>query len=177
VSNWRSELYTCVGGGKRIPDEWWCRVFGSNQVEPEPAALLEELQRLGYDEVTGKFRGDEHGWFSAQIAFAPSLPPLEIERYLSTEDDIRAELNTWAAWLETLEENPHATRLMERIIRTTQLFTLRQLFRLMPVVNPGHVNWTVSQFLARQTDGVYQVDGAGFFAPDGTLLVRKEDDE
>ena len=31
----------------------------------------------------------------------------------------------------------------------------------------------VCQFLARQTDGVYQADGQGFFAPDGSLLLQE----
>ena len=32
----------------------------------------------------------------------------------------------------------------------------------------------VCRFLARATDGIYQIDGQGFFAADGTLLVTEE---
>jgi hypothetical protein len=179
MRNWRWVLHTFtallysriqVAGGSML-DDWWHRVFGSNDVQPQPAALLEELQRLGF-EVTGQFRGDDQGWFAAEIAFAAALPPLQIERYLSTEDDIRSELNTWTAWLETLEPDPHALRLMEQIIRTTQLFTLRQAVRVSAVGDAAGVNRAVCEFLARETAGVYHVDNHGFYGPDGTLLLR-----
>src|SRR5207237_2558763 len=94
---------------------WWHYVFGGNDLQPDPAGLLEDLQRLGL-EISGKFRGDDLGWFSAEIAYAPDLPPLVIERYLAKEDDIRTDLNRWAAWLETFEANPHTGRLMQRVI-------------------------------------------------------------
>ena len=105
-------------------DDWRHYIFGTNDAQPSPAALLEYLQGLGFD-VTGKFRGDDLGWFSAEIAHEAALPPLQIERFLTVEDDIRADLNRWAAWLETLE-NPHAGWLMQQLINTTQLFTLHQ---------------------------------------------------
>src|SRR5436853_7039050 len=77
--------------------DWWYRVFGTSAAEPEPAAVLEHLQLEGF-EITGQFRGDSAGWFAAEIAFAGGSPPVQVERYLATEDDIRNELNSWAAW-------------------------------------------------------------------------------
>lgn len=145
----------------------WFRVFGTNTTQPEPAALLEHLRGLGA-EVEGHFRGDDQGWFRADLVLDPEDEPLRLERYLATEDGIRIELNTWAAWLEEADQYD----LMVRMIQTTQLFTLHA---------PGddgegdveQLCVTVCRFLARSTDGVYQVDHQGFFAADGTVLVRE----
>jgi hypothetical protein len=150
----------------------WFRVFGSNEVQPQPAALLELLRSLGR-EATGNFRGDEQGWFEAEIIFAAGGPPLQVDRFLAREEGLRDELNTWAAWLETVEDNPQHAALMQQVIGTTQLFTLYQAGldgkqRVLDEIGPA-----VCQFLARETAGVYQVDQQGFFAADGTLLVKE----
>jgi hypothetical protein len=149
--------------------EAWQRVFGSNQVEPQPAALLEHLQQQGF-EVTGHFRGDDRGWFSAEIEYSPDLPQLTIERYLADEEGIRGELNTWAAYLET-EVGPEGIRLMQQIIGTSQLFALEQPFNVAQAGHAVRLSETLCRFLACATDGIYQVDGMGFFAADGTMLI------
>jgi hypothetical protein len=146
-------------------DSGWYRVFGRNEVEPAPAALLEHLRVLGL-EVRPAFRGDDLGWFAADFAFDDDTPPLQLERFLTREEGLRSELNAWAAWLETVEHNPNHAALMERVIQTSQLFTLRQ-----PAERMESLCVAVSRFLARVTDGVYQADGQGFFAADGTLLL------
>src|SRR5207244_3512321 len=101
----------------------WYRVFGTSDVQPAPAALLEHLNVPGRT-VAGHFRGDDLGWFGAELVYAEDAPPLELQRYLAGEDGIRGELNGWAAWLETREENPNHGPLMGRVIGTKQLFTL-----------------------------------------------------
>jgi hypothetical protein len=151
----------------------WYRVFGINEAQPEPAALLEHLHLLGL-ETAGHFHGDDQGWFRAELVLDEDTEPILLERFWSKEDDLRAELNTWAAWLETVADNPHHGRLMEHVIRTTQLFTLD---RPIDSADDSHVEQLcleICRFLARQTDGVYQIDHQGFFALDGTLLVREE---
>ena len=107
--------------------------------------------------------------------FAAGLGPLRIERYLGTEDDIRGDLNAWAAWLETLEGNAHAGRLMQHVIGTTQLFTLQQPVRASEAGYAARLSRAVCEFLAHTTDGVYQMDGQGIFAADGTPLVHAEE--
>ena len=149
----------------------WFRVFAATDAQVEPAALLEQGSKLG-KEITGKFRGDDQGWFEAQLAFAaePFVPFLEIDHFLHDEDGIRQELNTWAAWLETKEEHPEHARLMQQIIGTRQLF----IGRSASAAGSGavmRVCWKLQQYLARETQGIYQVDGRGFFAADGTLLI------
>ena len=145
----------------------WYRVFGRGEEQPPPEALLEHLRGLG---VMGSahFRGDDDGWTSFEIAPSEGTPPLLLECYLSSEPDIRSELNTWAAWLETCEEGPHHLALMERVIQTKQLYTL-----LSTLPGADDVRDNLCRFLARTTDGVYHVDGEGFFAADGTLLLRE----
>jgi hypothetical protein len=144
----------------------WLRVFGTNDQQPEPAAMLEYLHRLGI-EATGKFRGDDQGWFNAELT--GDEVSIVLERYLVKEEDIRSALNSWAAWLETVEDNPNHGQLMQHVIGTTQLFTLELPTDLAPP-------WTTAlgRFLAQETAGVYQVDQLGFFAPDGTLLLPEE---
>jgi hypothetical protein len=154
----------------------WFRVFGSNDVQPAPAALLAELRRLGV-EPTGNFRGDDLGWFSAELTFDPDAAPLRLERYLTIEDEIRAELSTWAAWLESAGESGLYLRLMQQVIDTRQLYTLHH-----PIEEAGEdtddpriesLCVRLCQFLARETAGIYQADHQGFFAADGTLLAAE----
>ena len=149
------------------------RVFGSGGAAVEPAALLEHLHRQGL-RVAGHFRGDELGWFRADLVVAEDAPPVVLERYLAGEDGLRHQLNAWAAWLETVEGNPHHAALMERVIGAAQVFTLHQPAE--DADDPGDaqveaVCLACCRFLAAATDGVYQADHRGFFAADGTLLV------
>jgi len=150
--------------------ERWYRVFGGSGVLPAPGAILEHLAGLGA-RVRGDFSGVEAGWFRAELAFGGPAP-LELERFLADEEGIRAELNSWAAHVESGGDSPDHVRLMERIIGTSQLFTLYQ---------PGGGEEAPAEplcvglcrFLAQATGGVYQIDGQGFFAADGALLVAE----
>ena len=96
--------------------------------------------------------------------------PLLLECFRADEEGIRAELNSWAAFLETCD-GPHHVPLMERTIQTRQLFTLQ---------NPSDdsrldvVCVALCQNLAALTVGFYQIDGVGFFDAAGTLLVEEQ---
>jgi hypothetical protein len=146
----------------------WFRVFGMIDLQPQPAALLEHLTSLVAN-ASGDFRGDDQGWFHADLQ-RDGKPFLQLERYLVREEGIRAELNSWAAWLETAETNPHYGWLMERIINTRQLFTLHPPDGESPS-EAGRTATRLCRYLARCTDGVYQADGVGFSSADGALLV------
>jgi hypothetical protein len=146
----------------------WYRVFGLSEAAVEPAALLEYLHGLGLD-AAGHFRGDEQGWFHAQLT-PPGEAPVELERYHAGEEGIRDELNTWAAWLETHEDNPHHGPLMRHMIGTRQVFTLQQHEEGEDTAN---LCLALCRYLARQTEGVYQADGRGYFSAEGTLLVSE----
>jgi hypothetical protein len=142
----------------------WYRVFGAGHEEPAPGALLERLNQLAV--VTGRFHADQDGWFRAELAVAGSAP-LEVQRFLSTEEGVRAELNSWAAHLETCGDGPQYALLMERMIQTMQMFTVSD-----PTNTQSQLCADLCRHLARATDGIYQVDGRGFFSADGALLIE-----
>jgi hypothetical protein len=150
----------------------WSRVFGTSDVQPEPAALLDYLRGLGL-EVRAEVKGDDLGWFAAALVFDADATPLHVERFLATEEGIRAELNTWAAWLETCDYSPQNVPLMQHMISTRQLFTVRRPIDHSDEILVEQLCVAVCRFLARVTEGVYQADGQGFFRPDGTLLLQE----
>ena len=150
----------------------WFRVFGVSEVQPEPAAILEHLRGLGV-EADGHFRGDDQGWFAADIGLVQGEAPLQLERFLSTEEGIRAELNTWAAWLETCDYSPNSQKLMEDVVATKQLFTLRRPIDYSNEILVEKACVGVCQFLAKQNTGVYQVDNKGLFAANWTMMLQE----
>jgi hypothetical protein len=142
----------------------WHRVFGTTAAHPEPAAVLAGLSARGL-EATGHFRGDERGWFAAELC-APG-GAVEVECYLADEEGIRDELNTWAAWLESAA--PDHPELMQHMIATTRLFTIHPA----DDADAEPLCVALCRLLAEMTAGVYQSDGRGFFAADGTPLVAE----
>src|SRR5262249_10907812 len=102
-----------IWGAQEMTERWY-RVFGGSDVEPAPAALLEHLHGLGL-KVACRFYGDDQGWSRAELLLQDGTI-LELARYLTDEDGIRAELNTWAAWVESVAEGPDVARLMQRLI-------------------------------------------------------------
>jgi hypothetical protein len=144
----------------------WYRIFGTSDTQPEPAAVLAGLRARGH-EVTGHFRGDDRGWFRAELLPAAGSP-LEVECYLADEEDIRHELNSWAAWLEAAGDSEQHAGLMRHMIATSRLFTVH------PADAADALCVALCELLAEATAGVYQIDGRGFFAADGTLLVAED---
>jgi hypothetical protein len=138
----------------------WFRVFGSRETMLQPAALQQVLVNLGLD-LPLHVAGDDCGWTSVEI---PLTPPLRIERYLSDEDDLRGELDSWAAAVESWRLD--AAPLMQQIIATRQLFTWQ-----VPDNAAIEFYETLARHFASESAGVYQIDGLGFFAADGSLLV------
>lgn len=145
----------------------WYRVFGLRDTTPDLAALLERLHAAGMPAVA-HFRGDDLGWTGGDLVLDDRS--VAVERYLTKEDDLRDELNTWAGWLETRADQPRHGELMQQVIGTKQLVTLRSADAALDRLCDETCRW-----LAGQTDGVYQVDGRGFLAADGSMLLP--DDE
>ena len=80
----------------------WYRVFGSNDRQPAAEAIARHRQGLGIEVTAIEVDEDDLGWYRARLSAWPSAArTCEIERFLSSEQGVRAELNTWAAWLET----------------------------------------------------------------------------
>jgi hypothetical protein len=128
------------------------------------AALLEHLHTANLTAV-GHFRGDDLGWTGGELVLGDVT--VIVERYLTKEDELRNELNTWAGWLETRTDQSRRGELMQHVIGTKQLVTLKSS-------EPNSFCDEVCRWVARQTDAVFQVDGRGFFAADGTMLLPEE---
>src|SRR5262245_17758618 len=147
----------------------WYRVFCRSEIELKPGELLARIQ-LPNRRVSGQFRGDDLGWTAAELTVGTGSPVF-VDRYLTSEDDLRDDLNTWAAWLETQVNEPNLARLMEHVIQSRQLVTVRK-----PVDHPNEVVVedlcrAVCRALAAEADGIYQVEGDGWFAPAGERLL------
>jgi hypothetical protein len=147
----------------------WYRVFGLAEAEVSPAALQEALRAAGHD-VPLHVRGDDLGWTAIDLDLGADGPALHVERYLTDTDEIRDDLDAWAAWLETREGEKHNQHLMQHVIGTKQLFTLHR-----PLDDDAldAVCEALTRTLARLSDGVYQIDTRGFFAADGKLILRE----
>lgn len=150
----------------------WSRVFGRNDATPDPAALSAHLQTLELPSA-GQFRGDELGWTGVELIVQAGATPVYVQRYLTATDDLRDDLNTWAAWLETQDHEPRHRALMEHVIASRQLITIRRPLDHADEVILERLGTALCQWLATQTDGVYQVDGEGFFAADGSLMLHE----
>ena len=149
----------------------WHRVFGRSDSGLSPAEIAERLAREGFA-CTAHFKGDALGWTSGELRFATGSP-IFLARYLAKPDDLRADLNAFAAELETLTYSENAQPLMERVIQTEQLVTLRK-----PVDHENEaILETICDFLLKELahacDGIYQVDGTGWHSAKGEVLVRE----
>jgi len=150
----------------------WYRVFATVRTEPLPTAIVEHLHAQGFA-LEPHFKGDDLGWTSAELHFPAGGTPLLIARYLTKEDSLRADLNAYAAELETLTYSPNHLPMMERVIQTEQLITIRK-----PIDTPNDslaesVCEALCQYLATELQGMYQIDGQGWFAADGTELIHE----
>ncbi len=149
----------------------WYRVFLPTEVEPSPVALAAHLHARGLA-VEPHFKGDDLGWTSGEFRL-PTGAPVLLARYLTKEDDLRDDLNAHAAELETMDYSPNSGPLMARVIQTKQLITLRKPVDVPDEVLTEKVLEEACRFLALTTDGVFQIDGRGWFAAGGELLVQE----
>src|SRR5262245_49510681 len=146
----------------------WLRVFGARDEVPAPAGIEGCLAGAG----SVSFVADESGWYRADIS-AGEGSPITLERFLADEEGIRAELNSWAAYLETLDYSPHHVALMERTIQSRQLFTIRKPIDHGDEAGIDRLCAALARRLAELTSGFYQIDGRGFFDAAGELLVAE----
>jgi hypothetical protein len=149
----------------------WYRVFAARDTIPAPAALDACLAGAGVP-WPSTVVGDAEGWYCIEFALDANTS-LVLERWLADEEGIRAELNSWAAYLETCNDSSHVQLLMERTIQARQLFTLYRPTLAGEAVLMKRACVALIQYLAAATEGFYQIDGQGFFTADGTLLVTE----
>jgi hypothetical protein len=149
----------------------WYRVFCRSADEVPPADLLAKLRGEGLT-VEGRFRGDDLGWTAAELTLGRGTP-VYIERYLAAADSIRDDLNTWAAWLETLDYSPNNRFLMERVIQSQQLVTIRKPLDHSNEVEVDRVCRAICLLIAASADGVFQIEDDGWYAADGALILKE----
>jgi len=150
----------------------WYRVFGLLDSEPSPAALAAHLHAAGVA-VEPHFKGDDLGWTSGELRLSGTGTPVLLQRYLASVDGIRDDLNAYAAELETCDYSPNHAMLMRHAIQTKQLMTLRKPIDAADEVTLDKLLEAACQFLAAHTDGVYQVDGRGWFTATGEMLLQE----
>ena len=144
------------------------RVFGRGDLVPPAERIHDHLGASAEATV----HADETGWYRIDLRIGPG-GPLSLERYALEDDGFRAELNTWAAYLETCDYSTHHTRLMEWVIQSRQLFILRKPIDCPDEARAERLCRDLCQWLATQVDGIYQIDDVGFHAAGGTLLVAE----
>lgn len=150
----------------------WLRVFAPTTAEVPPAAIAEAVAALGVP-VVPHFKGDAHGWTTGDLHLPKGGTPLMLARYLTREDDLRDDLNAHAAELETMTYSPNAVALMERVIQTQQMVTVRKPVDYPDEAEADGVCEGLVKFLVERTGGVYQIDGRGWFDSDGDRLVEE----
>ncbi len=148
------------------------RVFARSAADVAPSALAEHLHALALP-VEPHFKGDDLGWTGAKLVLPGGGSPVQLDRFLLDADDLRPDLDRFAAELETLTYSPHHVPLMQHVIQTKQLFALRKPIDHADDARLDRLCLAVAQYLASRLDGVYQVDGAGWFAASGDVLVQE----
>jgi hypothetical protein len=144
----------------------WYRVFGLLEEPPDLNSLLAALRHT-FPGLEARHQAVPSGWAEC-VLHLPNVPfRCFLSRY-SQADDIRAELQGWAAWLESLNESDCLhQQLMELLMTTQQAFAL---YGEPEDQDPGLTELT-ARYLARCTKGVYHREGRGFFDAEGRLLI------
>jgi len=149
----------------------WYRVFCRSDAGVAPTDLLAQVQQPGRP-VRGDFRGDDLGWTAAELSLGTGTP-VYVERYLTVEDDLRDDLNTWAAWLETQGHEPNHAQLMEHVIQSRQLVIVRKPLDSANESAIEDLCQLVCRVIAEAAGGVYQVEGDGWYGADGRKLLQE----
>jgi len=149
----------------------WYRVFCRSTDAPDPRELMARLASTSRP-VGGEFHPDDRGWASAAFRLGGGTP-VYVERLRTADDDLRNDLNTWAAYLETLDYSPENTRLMERVIQTQQLFTIRKPLDHTNEAAVDDLCMALCAELAGAGDGVFQIEDEAWCSADGTVLLRE----
>lgn len=144
----------------------WLRVFSAASTEPNVAALENELRRR-WPGLTLAVVGDDQGWYECSVLIAEKPSGCVLQRYLREEEQVKGELSAWAAWVEEQPPGPNNELVMARLATAQQVFTLT-------MGSDVQLARAAAQWLATATDGIWHEDADGFFAADGTMLLRDE---
>ena len=147
----------------------WYRVFCRTSNEVKPDEIIAHLHTWS---VVGRFRGDDLGWTGAELIVGKGTP-IYADRYLTSEDSLREDLNTWAAYLETLDYSNRRFELMEHVIQTQQLVTIRKPLDHANEVVIEDVCRSLCQVIAASSEGIYQIENEGWYSASGECLLKE----
>ena len=150
----------------------WIRVFGSQRTTVSPAELTTHLHEHGLP-VTPHFKGDDLGWTMGELVLPGGGTSVQLSRFLTVEDDLRGDLNAFAAELETMDFSPNNGDLMRRVIQTGQLIAIRRPLDHADEAALDHLCQLTARYLAQRTEGIFQIEGQGWFDTDGTMLLQE----
>ena len=148
----------------------WHRVFGAVDREVTPAEICAELSN-NQVQFRPAFRGDDQGWFSARFELDGG-GSLQLERFLVREERMRSELNSWCAWAETLPETAQQALALDKLVACQQIFTLFEEGEEEDA-RTSAACVALARWLAVRLEGIYQIDGQGFFDAAGSLLLAE----
>lgn len=149
----------------------WRRIFARRETVP-PLERIREALACHHWPLEGSYVYDDTGWIEATFETMSGNFRWTIRRYTRADDDIRGELQSWAAFVETFPDNPHCQVLMNHLTGTQQVFTFEQ-----PDGMPDQTSLALCRCLAQAAEGVYQIDGSGFFTATGESLGFCVDEE
>lgn len=150
----------------------WYRIFSRVDTPVSPAALVAHLHEQNLP-VVPHFKGDDLGWTTGELHLPNGSTPIMLERYLTEEDDLRPQLNTFAAELETMDYSPNHVPLMQRVIETRQMVTFRRPLDHADEVTLDRLCLAICRYLASNSEGIYQIDQIGWHDADSTLLLQE----
>lgn len=145
-------------------DAPWYRVFARNAESIPPAAVLADLV-WGQAPLAGHFQADAQGWYRCELPLGPGKAPIAVECFRATEEGVRPEILSWAAFVETLD-SPFSQEFMAILNSTAQVFTMQ-----LPAPAVADLLRQLCRNVARAGDGVFQIDGEGFFWANGALAL------
>ena len=148
------------------------RVFCRSDAHLPVAAIVGELFARGFKPVP-HFKGDDLGWTGGTLILPGNGSAIQVDRFLTDEDELRPDLNRFAAELETLDYSPNHRPLMEWVIQTRQMVAFRRPIDHADEATLDRFCDALAQFVAAKLDGVYQMDGRGWYAADGTLMLEE----
>ena len=146
------------------------RAFCRSAAELPPAELVKRLHAAGLV-VVPHFTGDDLGWTEARLTLPGGGSPVPASRFLTTVDELRKDLNGFAAEVEAMDYYPDRAALMERVIQTQQLVVLRRPLDHADEATLDRLCLAVVELAAAAGDGVVQIDGRGWFTAAGDVLV------
>ena len=150
----------------------WFRAFCRSAAELPPASLADHLHAAGLPAVP-HVTGDDLGWTAARLELPGGGSPVQVSRYLTAVDELRKDLNGFAAEVEAMTYYDGRHALMERVIQSQQLVTLRRPLDHADEATLDALCLAVVQAVAAAGDGVVQIDGRGWFDAAGALLVAE----